>query len=178
MDSSVDGLAVINGGGMYHYVGCGLDYVWLKDGFDYRDTTRGRLVRIHDRDGLHAAIARWVVSNPARIRGQEVRFLRSMLGLSQDGLGKLLNQTRVNIARWELARNKAIPAATDKWLRIVYTKRSEGDQAVCKLVDLLIGLDELQNGSDSQQRQARFSDDRQEGWRESRNHHLQPDARL
>lgn len=157
----MDGLAVITGDQMHHYTDVGLDYIWLRNGFEYRDTPRGRMVRIHDRDGLHAAIAKWIVSNPARLRGQEVRFLRSMLGLSQDGLGRLVRQSRPTIARWEGMPNKPIPTGSDDWLRVVYVKRVEGDAAVCRLVDLLTDLDELQNGN---VREARFRDIEQGGW--------------
>lgn len=151
---------------MYHYKECGLDYVWLRDGFDYRDTSRGRLVRINDRDGLHAAIARWIVANPAKLRGQEVRFLRSMLRLSQEGFGKLLRQSRATIARWEGEGNKAIPSGSANWLRVVYMKRAEGDGAVCRLLDLLTELDEIKNGKMAT-REARFRECSGRGWLES-----------
>jgi len=153
----MDGLAVINGEGMYQYKDVGLDYVWLRNGFDYRDTARGRMVKIHDRDGLHAAIARWIVNNPIRLRGQEVRFLRSMLGISQDALGKLVRQSRPTIARWEANPQKAIPTGSDDWLRMVYIKKTEGDSAVCRLMDLLVEYDQLTHKA-SDLREARFKD--------------------
>jgi len=162
----MDGLAIIEGGGMYHYKEVGLDYVWLRNGFEYRDTPSGRMVRIHDREGLHAAIARWIVKSPARLRGQEVRFLRSMLALSQEGFGKLVRQSRPTIARWEGEPNKAIPKGSDDWLRVVYVKKIDGDQAVCKLVDLLTELDELTNGRTTI-REVKFKEFGQRGWLES-----------
>jgi DNA-binding transcriptional regulator YiaG len=157
VDGRVDGLAVIDGGGMYQYKEVGLDYVWLRNGFDYRDTPRGRLVRVHDRDGLHAAIARWIVNNPGRLRGQEVRFLRSMLGLSQDAFGKLVRQSRPTIARWEANPQKAIPSGSDDWLRMVYIKKAEGDVAVCRLMDLLVEFDKRSHRN-SDLREALFKD--------------------
>lgn len=162
----MDGLAVINGGQMYHYKEVGLEYIWLRDGFEYCDTPRGRAVRIHNREELHAAIARWVVTAPNRLRGKEVRYLRSMLNLSQEGLGKLLRHSRATIARWEGEPEKSIPAGSEEWLRIVYMKKAEGDLAVCKLVELLTELDELKNGR-SVVREARFKDDNDGGWKES-----------
>lgn len=159
----MDGLVVIDGGNMYHFKECGLDYVWLRNGFEFRDSSRGRLVKVNNVDKLHAAIARWIVRNPARLRGQEVRFLRSMLGLSQEGLGKLLCQSRASIARWEGSRTKAIPQGSDHWLRIVYAKKAEGDKGVCRLVALLTDLDELKHGK-VQIREARFRDG-DVGWR-------------
>lgn len=161
----MDGLTVIDGDSLYHFQDCGLDYIWLCNGFEYRDTPRGRMVKIRNLDGLHAAIGRWVVNNPNKLRGQEVRFLRSMLGVSQEGLGDLLRQSRATVARWEGNRNKAIPPGSDHWLRVVYTKKAEGDFAVCKLIDLLTQLDELKHGK-ARRREARFSDGKI-GWRET-----------
>ena len=154
----MDGLVVIQGDAMHHFTACGLDYVWLKNGFDYRDSARGRSIRINDLDGLHAAIARWIVQSPARIRGQEVKFLRSMLKLSQEGLGKALGQSRASVARWEGEPNKAIPRASDHWLRVVYAKKAQGDREMCKLVDLLVELDEMKHGRNAI-REARFEDE-------------------
>jgi DNA-binding transcriptional regulator YiaG len=158
----VDGLVVIEGGAMHHFKNCGLDYVWLRNGFEYRDTPNGRAVRIHDLNGLHEAIAKWVVTNPMRFRGQEVRYLRSMLGLSQDGLSKALGRKRASVARWEADRMKAIPQSADHSLRMFYVLKATGHEVACKLVELLSELDELQHGV-QEQKEARFADD--VGWK-------------
>ncbi len=154
----MDGLAVIQGDAMHHFTECGLDYVWLKNGFDLRDGPNGRSVRIKNIDGLHRAIARWIVQSPARIRGQEVKFLRSMLKLSQEGMGKAIGQSRASVARWEGEPNKVIPTGSNHWMRIVYAKKAQGDREMCELVDLLIELDELKHGP-AAPRQARFKDE-------------------
>ena len=151
---------MIKGEGMYHFTGCGLDYIWLLDGFERHETSHGVAVRIHDLEGLHAAIARSVVTSQERIRGQEVRFLRSMLNLSQEGLGRLLDQSRATVARWEGEPARAIPKTCDKWLRVVYTQKVGGDRDVCRLVELLTDLDEQKHGD----RTVRFTD-RSAGWR-------------
>lgn len=148
---------MINGDDMYQYKEAGLDYIWLRNGFDYRDTPQGRMVRINDRDGLHAAIARWIVHSPVRLRGQEVRFLRSMLGISQEAFGKMVRQSRPTIARWESNPKKSIPSGSDDWLRMVYTKKVDSDAEVCKLMDLLIEFDQLTHRANDL-RAARFKD--------------------
>ncbi len=148
---------------MYHFTECGLDYVWLRNGFARKETPRGVMTKIQNIDGLHAAIGQWIVRNPACIRGREVRFLRSMLGLSQHTMARLLGQSRASVARWEGAPDVSIPAGSDRWLRIVYTKRAQGDKAVCELVDLLTDLDLLPDSGASDSRDAKFKDD--DGWR-------------
>jgi DNA-binding transcriptional regulator YiaG len=144
---------------MHHYTNCGLDYVWLVDGFEYLDTPHGRGVRIHDMGGLLKAIADRVITSPAPLRGQEVRFLRSMLDLSQDGLARVLGQSRPSVARWEGHREKAIPGASDRALRLFYAAQAAGNLAAKRMSDLLKELDEIQNGS----REERFTD--ADGWR-------------
>jgi DNA-binding transcriptional regulator YiaG len=159
----MDGLAVIEGGNMYHFKECGLDNIWLCNGFEFKETARGLLVKINDLDGLHSAIAKWIVTSPNKIRGQEVRFLRSMLGVSQHGLGKLLRQSRPSVARWEAMPDKAIPTQSDSWLRVIYTKKIEGDIAVGRIIDLLTEMDEIAHAKRVRQ-EAKFLDDAR-GWK-------------
>lgn len=143
---------------MHHYTNCGLDYVWLLNGFEYVETPHGRGVRIHDLDGLLKAIAERVISGP-RLRGQEVRFLRSMLDLSQDGLARILGQARPSVARWEGARDKPIPGASDRALRLFYAAQMAGGRAARQVSELLKELDEIEHGT----REERFRE--ADGWK-------------
>jgi putative transcriptional regulator len=45
----------------YHYRECGLDNIYLLNGFDPVETPRGVSVQIRDREGLHLAIGRCLV---------------------------------------------------------------------------------------------------------------------
>jgi DNA-binding transcriptional regulator YiaG len=150
---------------MYHFKECGLDYIWLCNGFERRETARGEVIKINDLKGLHAAIANWIVKNPEPLRGQEVKFLRSMLGISQDALGKVLRQSRATVARWEGSPTKAIPAASDSWFRVVYSKKINGDKGVGALIDLLMEIDDLVHSKPSF-RKAQFRDN-ENGWKAS-----------
>jgi DNA-binding transcriptional regulator YiaG len=144
---------------MHHYTNCGLDYVWLVNGFEHVETPHGPGIRIHDLAGLQRAIADRVISAPTRLRGQEVRFLRSMLDVSQDGLARVLGQTRPSVARWEGERDKPIPGASDRALRLYYAAQMAGGEAAKRMSDLLKELDEIQHGD----REERFTDD--DGWK-------------
>ncbi len=144
---------------MLHYTNCGLDYVWLLNGFEHVETPQGRGVRIHDLEGLLKVIADRTISGPRRLRGQEVRFLRSMLDLSQDGLARVLGQTRPTVARWEGSRNKAIPGASDRALRLFYAAQAAGGRAARQVSELLKELDEIEHGA----REERFRE--ADGWK-------------
>ncbi|NQV55906.1 MAG: helix-turn-helix domain-containing protein [Rhodospirillales bacterium] len=61
-----------------------------------------------------------VVATPGRLRGQEVRFIRSMLDLSQKQLADRLGVSRVTVARWEGKSSTPIPGAADRLLRMIY----------------------------------------------------------
>ena len=69
----------------FHYTTSGLDYVYLANGFRLIEGEYGAGYSIDDLDGLHNVMAHHVIASPARLRGQEVRFLRSMLDISQAG---------------------------------------------------------------------------------------------
>jgi len=130
----------------FHYTGCGLDYVYLANGFIQQETEYGPGVAIDDMDGLHEEIARHVVASPARLRGQEVRFLRSMLDVSQAGLARILGTKRLTVARWEGKPATSIPGTADRALRLFFALKMEGDRAASALLDMLGDIDEAEYG--------------------------------
>jgi putative transcriptional regulator len=83
----------------YHHTGCGLDYVYLLNGYTVHETAYGKGVSIKDARQLHEHIALDIISAPHPLRGQEVRFLPGMLKLSQEGLARVLRQRRGSGAR-------------------------------------------------------------------------------
>lgn len=129
----------------YHYTGCGLDYVYLQNGFKVHETKHGKAVAIHEARTLHEAIARAIISAPHKLRGQEVRFLRAQLKLSQDGLARALRTRRSSVARWEGRANHPITGTADASLRMFYALKVGGHEVAERIVELLTELDELQH---------------------------------
>ncbi|MCZ6870839.1 MAG: transcriptional regulator [Gammaproteobacteria bacterium] len=130
----------------YHYTNCGLDYVYLKNGYTIYETEEGGGVAIEGADGLHAAIARAIVTAPHILRGQELRYLRSMLDISQSGLGEVLGVSRPTIARWEGLPQEPISASSDRTLRLFYALKELGHEQAEIICDLLREIDELEFG--------------------------------
>ncbi len=85
----------------YRYIECGLDNVYLLNGFTIRSTPYGRAVAIDNIDGLHRTIARFLVREKKELTGKEIRFLRHELKYSQNRLAALLGVTEQTVARWE-----------------------------------------------------------------------------
>ena len=139
----MDGLARMTEG--YHYTGCGLDYVYLLNGYTLHETAHGQGVSIKDAKQLHERIALDIIGRPHSLRGQEVRFLRSMLHLSQEGLARILRQQRGSVARWEAKPDKKIPGSADTALRMFYALKVGGHEVARKLVELIQEIDELEH---------------------------------
>jgi DNA-binding transcriptional regulator YiaG len=130
---------------LYHYTMCGLDYVYLRDGYTIRETRHGNGIAIHDARALHEAIARVVITRPERLRGQEVRFLRSLLKLSQEGLARVLRTKRISVARWEARPNHPVPGAADSALRLFYALKANKHDLAEQICDILAEIDELEH---------------------------------
>ncbi len=98
-----------------HYSACGLDDVYLLNGFTVSDSSRGEVTKIKDIDGLHRAIGGNLVRQKRSLNGKELRFLRTELGLSQANLSTLLGEskfaktygfTAARVRDWEQGRSR------------------------------------------------------------------------
>jgi DNA-binding transcriptional regulator YiaG len=125
----------------YHYAECGLDYVYLENGYVSHDTPYGKGVSIERAEELHAAIGSLIAGHPAPLRGVELRFLRVEMELTQRGLAGILGATEQTLRLWEKHRNKAIPGPADRLLRALYLEFVNGKSSVRRMVDRLAELD-------------------------------------
>jgi len=114
------------------YTACGLENVWLANGYKVKTTRYGDAVAVNDVDGLHKLIAQTLIDKPGRLTGKEFRFLRTQLGLSQEALGVMLDFSENAVSLWE--RKDTVPAACDQWLRMSVLAKLEGN---AKLVDAI-----------------------------------------
>lgn len=121
---------------MYHYKECGLDNVWLVNGYHVRRTAYGDALSIEDVDGLYDSIARNLVEKAGTLDGKEIRFLRKHLGQSQRALGDVLGSDEQTVSRWE-REETTIPAAADRLLRAYYRELKQGDAGLKELLDRL-----------------------------------------
>ena len=128
----------------YHYRQCGLEDVFLVNGFVRESTPYGEAIRIHNIDGLHCAIGMYLIQEKKELTGAEIRFLRHELNLSQRLLGGLLGKSSQAVARWE-KEHTPIDSTADRLLRLLYDAKA-GNARKSKIRELLEQLAELDNG--------------------------------
>lgn len=115
-----------------HYTSCGLSNVWLLNGYRDKDTPYGPAVSIDDLDGLHRAIGLGIARQPHGLTGEEFRFLRQELDLSQARLAAYLGTSAETVARWE--QGDEVPRWADCLLRALFRERTEGHAHVEELL--------------------------------------------
>ncbi|MGH6735015.1 MAG: helix-turn-helix domain-containing protein [Methyloceanibacter sp.] len=131
--------------GIYHYTECGLDTVFLVNGYSYNKTSGGKTVTIHDVDGLHRVIGLALVSQRERLSGKELRYLRTELLLSQAMLAKILGVRELTIGRWEKGQTE-IPVSAEAIVRMLFAE-SVGEKKG-RVKDLLERIADLEDEID------------------------------
>lgn len=141
-----NGQSVVNKS--YHYKQCGLDDVYLLNGFKEKKTPYGNGVTITDVDGLHRAIGYLLVRERKALSAKELRFLRKEMGLTQAELGLKIGQSDQQVARWEKG-DCDIPGPAERLIRIIYTmacvpakRRSALLNKLLKQLDMLTKTDQ------------------------------------
>jgi putative zinc finger/helix-turn-helix YgiT family protein len=67
---------------------------------------------------IHRAIARALANSPARLTGEQLRFLRKHLGMSGEQLGSYLHTDKTKISKWERGEDRIGPP-TDRLVRLL-----------------------------------------------------------
>lgn len=105
----------------YHYTGCGLPNVFLKNvkwaKCDKCDEVTVEIPRVGQ---LHRCIASYVVVKNSFLTGQEMVFLRKMLRKTQKAMSEDLGVSQVVLNRWERGTRTGHTKAMDTLFRLVY----------------------------------------------------------
>jgi len=131
----------------FKYTACGLDNIYLGNGFSIGKTSRGRVVRIEDMQGLHRAIGEMLVRQKRSLVGVELRFLRQELGLSQSRLAGMLGESEQSVARREKREKQwKRPTAQERIIRYMYEQYIEGsNETLSEFLNFLGEPDDVQD---------------------------------
>lgn len=129
----------------YQYKGCGLDGIFLLNGYHFEEHDGERHVSITNLPGLHQAIGKHLVLHRKALSPKEIRFLRNTMQLTQAELAELLGNTSQSVARWEKDQC-AMPGPEEKLLRTIFLARFISDDELQALRELITNrLAELDN---------------------------------
>jgi DNA-binding transcriptional regulator YiaG len=103
----------------YHFDRCGLDYIYLI-GIERLACPRcGASYPIIPRMAeLHRVIAGIVIEKPAELSGQEVRYLRSWIGVQAKEFAKWIGCDPAYLSRIENGHHAALGESADKLVRV------------------------------------------------------------
>ena len=128
----------------YHYTECGLSNIFLLNGYKYIETPRGKSISITDIDGLHKAIGLSLVTYKKDLSGEEIRFLRHELLMSQNTLSRLLGVSEQAIRRWENGKVD-MPKPSESLLRLLYKEHVHDTGSVSVMLKRIADLEEAIN---------------------------------
>jgi DNA-binding transcriptional regulator YiaG len=103
----------------FHYNSCGLENIYLVNGFKKIDTGYGPATSIENLDGLHEVIGRSICALNRRLGPKEISYLRREMELRQVDIAEILGCTDQTIANWEKGKS-CIPKSPDAVLRHIY----------------------------------------------------------
>lgn len=126
----------------YKYTECGLDNIYLANGYKFVDGRRGREVVIEDIDGLHKEIGKFFVNKRKLLSGKEFRFLRHEMLMSQDVLANLLEVSEQSIRNWELEKTNNIPPTPAMLTRLLYQEYIGKNKDVRRILEKIADLEE------------------------------------
>ena len=125
----------------YRYEQCGLDYVYLANGFRLAQTADGSdVVVIDDVEGLHRAIREFVVDLARPLNPREFRFLRKEIDVSQRQLAMMAGVEEQTVSMWERG-NSPIQRSAEMLLRAWVREHDSDRPAVRELTERLNALD-------------------------------------
>lgn len=146
---------------LYHYTECGLSNIYLVNGYNIVQTERGRAVSINDIDGLHRVIAIFLVSSKKDFSGEEIRFLRHEMLMSQNTLAYLLGVSEQTVRRWENGKIN-IPKPSESLLRLLYRDKINDQHGKISTI-----LKEIANLEDKISDKEIIFEDTLKGWKTS-----------
>ncbi|WP_425263528.1 helix-turn-helix domain-containing protein [Vibrio owensii] len=103
---------------MFHYTECGLSNIYLKSGYHLTDEGGEEFVSFEKLDLLHWWISHYLCKKTTRLSGEQVRFIRKEMNLTQEKFGEITFNDRQTVARWEKGQ-VPIPPMPDLMIKLI-----------------------------------------------------------
>jgi DNA-binding transcriptional regulator YiaG len=135
-----------------HCTACGLDDVYLVNGFIREQIDGEDAITIEDMDGLWKAIGLALVTKRKALASKDIRFLRGHMDFTQAELGANCACQIQSVARWEKGENP-IPGPADVLLRVLFLACERAQPQGGKILERLISvLEDLHERDEPEQR--------------------------
>ena len=108
----------------YKYTECGLDNVTIKNMPVVIDDAGDEMYEIRNILGLHKVIAACIIRHPHSISPNELRFLRTEMGMTQAELAAIVKKDHQTVGRWERGE-KPIDQNAEVLIRLLCAERLE-----------------------------------------------------
>ena len=115
-----------------------LPNLYLLNGYKETETSHGVAYEFAQEDALEQCVRRILLTNPVRLRGCDLRFLRRGLGLSQAAFAELIDRDAQTVARWEKNFDN-VPAFADLAIRVRFAEKFEPNLSLRDLLDYVDG---------------------------------------
>lgn len=127
----------------YHYRECGLDNIYLMNGFSLENCDGDEYVSIRNIEELWKAIGLNLITSQKDLSPKEIRFLRRQMRYTQSELANRLRVTDQTVARWEKDTCK-MPGPADLVLRVLFLSseiaQPQGKEILSTWLDLVMDL--------------------------------------
>lgn len=139
---------------MLHYTACGLDNVWLLNGYEVIETPYGEATTVENERALHDAIAKSLFSQPGILTGKEFLFLRKEMDMSQQAIAEVFGVSDQTVRNLE--RKEKLDAAYSHLMKAVSQEYFTGSSRILEIIeaakdkhdrgDIRISFEEDDNG--------------------------------
>jgi DNA-binding transcriptional regulator YiaG len=150
-----------------HYKACGLDDVYLVNGWSCETIDGEEYLTVEDLDGLWKAIGLHLVTERKVLKPKELRFLREHMQMTQAELAIKLRVSDQSVARWEKGETECSGPA-DFMIRILFLSsecaQPEGERELADIREL---VDEIIKNDEPETQQTTFRHSRHK-WKEER----------
>ena len=123
----------------YHYTECGLNNIYLENGFKITKNQDEEEVYIEDIHGLHKMIGISLIFKQGLLSGNEIKFIRHTIDFSQTALAHTLGVDYQTVLGWEKNKRK-ISKTADHYLKTIFFAYLKKDSPIYELINEIANL--------------------------------------